>query len=453
MPALKYQILAVFVFSIFGLVLVNKDKIAIGIMVFFIPFAATPFGLSEAFCFKLGLNAFMIWSIWLGSKIKGVISSCSCGISWRVISPKIVWLYYFLFAGLLLAIVVDRSNVDSQYVSKIEGIVNFSLFIVTTILFIKILVNYRSDKKFQTQLLFIFTATSMVQFASYILNISAWASILPAFLTHSSSQVMYYRFMGLLGDYELIADYSLLVIAFSIILFLQNEYKRWALLFIALAVLIGLLSGTRSYLVIVGIFVSFTLIINAVSKQGIKQNAKIIVLCFLMFITVYMLIGKYVPATAIFERFDTSISFIKERQYQLASGRKWTDIPTIIKYSGLLGNGSLFITSIENSSLAPHCLYLAVYAKYGIIGLFALLYLMLASLKAVFPLIRKGSSRQYQSIAIVYFSLLLSLFVQQVKISGIRSMSSILMYSFLFLNIYFFSYNHNKERTSNEYRS
>jgi len=157
MPALKYQILALLILVTFGLVLTNKDKIAIAIMVFSIPFAAAPFGLSEAFHFQLGLNAFLIWSIWLGRKIKSVVDSHSREISWKAISPKTAWLYYFLFAGLLLAILIDRPDVYSKYVNKTESIVNFSLFIVTTILFIKILVNYRSDEKFQTQLLFVFS--------------------------------------------------------------------------------------------------------------------------------------------------------------------------------------------------------------------------------------------------------------------------------------------------------
>ncbi len=108
MIPLKYLVLIFFVLLDFILVLLNKDKIAIGILMATIPFAAHPLA-NAKFPILLGLNAFIIWSIWLAQIVKKNLFNIRF-TNWNVISKKLRFLYFFLIAGLLLPLIKNNQN-------------------------------------------------------------------------------------------------------------------------------------------------------------------------------------------------------------------------------------------------------------------------------------------------------------------------------------------------------
>lgn len=447
-PLLKYRILALFVIVTFVLVLGNKDKIAVSILVFFLPFAATPFGGNEKFRLILGLNGFSIWSIWLATKIKALLRTNRYVENNMKPSVKLSILYYFLFGGIILAFLKKHSGIKFVIFTFEESVINFSLFIITLILFINIILEYRNDEKFQQKLMLIFILTVFAQFGSYMLTKANLGSLLPSFLANIADTRYSYRFYGLLGGYESIVDYSLMVMAYSLIFLIQKKYSILSIISIVLATTIGLLSGTRSFFIVSGLFIFFIWLVNITQKQGLKENIKVVLIIFLAVISIKTIIQNYVPIDLIFERFNKSLYLLKKGQFEQASGRRWSEsIPNIIKQAGILGNGSLVIYSIYNDNMVTHSLYSAIYVKYGVFGLSVLLHLIIKFLKKAYLISKNALNQKIRSISIIYLALLLSLFIQQIKISGLRSISIILMYAFMFLNIYFLEVIH--ERKSN----
>jgi len=439
MIPLKYLILIFFVVLDFILVLSNKDKIAIGILVATIPFAAHPF-INANFPILLGLNAFIIWSIWLAQIVKKNLFNIQSN-SWTVISKKVRYLYYFLIVGLLLPIIKSNySNFNLGRYTPFESIINYSLSILTIILFIKIMVNYRYDFEFQDKLMAIFISTSFLQFGSFVFNYTGYGHLLPKFLvTQQEFSELYYRFSGLLGDYELIVDYSMAVIGFALILIIKRKYIFLSIGSILMATLIGILSGTRSFLVILLIFMFFVYIFFTIKLHLYRKTFKFILqIAFISFIVIYV-IENLVPAYTIFARTSESIEYLREGDIPTAINRNLVKaFPVIIKNSGFLGNGSMLIYQIEGNGTVYHNLYYAVYANFGIIGLFALLYLIFSSTSLLFKIIRKTKNMQLSQESIILLALLISLFVQQMKISATRYISSMLVYAFIFLNVYYY---------------
>ena len=150
MSATKYPILVLLSLLCFLLVIFNKKKLAVSALFFSLPFVAAPFKNSDLFQFKLGLNAFMVWSIWLGQMAHNVINNRK-SINWSVLSPKLNALYYFLVIGALVALYKGGGSfltygAPDGPMNFSESVVNYSLYVLTVILFIKIMVEYEFDR-------------------------------------------------------------------------------------------------------------------------------------------------------------------------------------------------------------------------------------------------------------------------------------------------------------------
>jgi len=452
MITLKYLVLIFFVLLDFILVLLNKDKIAIGILMATIPFAAHPLA-NAKFPILLGLNAFIIWSIWLAQIVKKNLFNIRF-TNWNVISKKLRFLYFFLIAGLLLPLIKSNYvNLNLGRYTPTESIFNFSLSVFTLIAFIKIMVNYRYDFEFQDKLMAIFILTSFLQFGSFLFNYIGYGHLLPKFLvTTTEFSETYYRFSGLLGDYELIVDYSMAVIGFALILIIKKKYIFLSMVSIFTATLIGILSGTRSFLIILAIFILFVYIYFIIKLHLYRKTFKFILqIAFISFIVIYV-IENLLPAYTIFTRTSESIEYLRERNIPAAINRNLVKaFPVIFENSGFLGNGSILIYQIEGDGTVYHNLYYAVYANFGIIGLFALLYLIFSSTSLLFKIIRKTKNMNLSQESIILLALLISLFVQQMKISATRYISSMLIYAFIFLNVYYYKLKFKKLNEKSNY--
>ncbi len=440
---LKYIILSFFTVAAFFLVLFNKKKVAVGMLFFFLPYLAAPF-YESSFAFRLGLNAFLIWSIWLGQCFQTAITKEY--INWNVISPRINVLYYFLLIGGVLALLHENyyeftfGNPLSP-MTPLESCVNFTLFILTAFFFINIMIEYRYDFQFQDRLLFIFILTSFLQFGSFIFTYLELDSFFPSFLLTNKFDPVSYRFSGLFGgSYELIVDYAMLVIGFSIILLIKGKYIFLTISSMIFGFLMALLSGTRSFFVTLIIFV-FLVIVFFIIKFGMSRELIKLSLCALgTLLLINFIINNFIPVETIFNRLDTSIYYFKAGDFQHATNRTWIgSLPNIVNNSGLLGNGSLIISQINKDHMVSHNLYYAIYANYGIIGLFALFFLIFSALSKLCLIIKKSKNKKLSQETIILLAVLISLCIQQLKFSAIRDISGILMYTFLFLLVHFYS--------------
>jgi len=366
MIPLKYLILILFSSIGFLLTVLNRDKLAVGVMVFFIPFAAHPLADSN-FPILLGLNAFLVWSIWLGMKTRTLLTRIGY-VSWTHISGKLRYFYYFLLAGFLIPLAKnDYSDINLGSLSPLESVVNYSLSIFTLILFIKIMVNYGYDFEFQDKLKLVFASTCFLQFASFVFYYGGYGNLVPRFLLGTDALAgSYLRFGALLGDYELIADYSLVVIGLAIILYVKRRWTAVAATACLVSMAIGILSGTRSFIVVLLIFILLVGLLYVARLRLYHSLFKFTIVGALIVIAGLYAVDNFTPAEAILVRAVQSIEYLKEGDIQAATNRNLlAALPDLVKTSGFLGMGAVTIYQIGNNGMVYHNLYYAIYANFG----------------------------------------------------------------------------------------
>jgi len=432
---LKYLILIISILITTSLVILDKKKTAIIILFICLPFAAAPFKNSDFFEFRLGLSAFIIWAIWSGQLIKTAIYKRI--IRWDIISPKLNFLYYFLVVGFVTSFfyVGDKELTFGSPIvpmTSFESQINYTLFIITTILFLKIMAEYFKDYKFQEKLIIVFISTSFIQFGSFILSYFGFERVVPKFLLGGGFDLETFRFTGLLDDYELIVDYSLIVVAFSIILLIKGKKILLSVCTLLTGGMIGLLSGTRSFFIILGIFI-ITLFNAFLVKFGITMKfLRYLLIGVNIAMTIILVVPQLSFTHIILDRSENAISYLKAGDLEKATNRDWIRaIPIIAEKAGIFGIGSLCISEIKGDYMVSHNLYYGIYAMYGIIGLIGLLYLLFVMLSKLYLIIKESKNTILVQDAIVLFALFVSLLIQQIKVSAIRHFPMILIYTFL----------------------
>ena len=430
------------------LVLANRFRLAVGIAVFTSSFVFRPFQ-SDEFSVALGLNGFLVLSVWLGVVINRKLRRDSY-VEWDVVSPKLAILYLFLGLGIILSFFADSSILAFEYRQNLfQSVLTFSLFIVTAIVFIKTLVLFRNDDEAQVLFLKLFVLSSLIHLLNNIMLINGYESLLPkSFLQGDFTNPFEIRLAGLFFDYELIVDYSLCVIAFSLVL-VERTQTRSYLIFIVVGALLGLASGTRSFLVISLIFFLMYSALNLMyyHRSKILLSLKILSLVTIFVLGAYYVLTSFLHLDVIFERFSTAVDLAQAGDYEGAANRPFSSsLPIILASSGVWGFGSMIITSIESDVLVFHNLYAAIFADYGILGLLALAYLIVHVITELVKVMRETNHAGLRREAIVYLSLFVGLLFQQSKITLTRDMSTILLYVFLLMNVYFLTHRFRQSR-------
>ncbi|MGE5402745.1 MAG: O-antigen ligase family protein [Ignavibacteriales bacterium] len=451
---LKYIIVLLLAFSTAATIILNKEKYGLYILTFCIPFAALPFKENGVL---IGMNGIIIVVYWITLKFKYNIVLKVGLNNWLGISKKLLWLYYLLIMGFILGISHESYEVFNspllESFNPQEEILNFSAFIIIVILYLKIMVNYAGDSELQDKLLYIFTLTPFLHFIAYIFSIVGLANLLPAFMSTVGGNYSYgtiYRFWGLLGDYELIVDYAMVSIASSLILIIKGKHKVISLASIIVSIFCGLLSGTRSFLIIVPLFILVYIIGVLKDTNTVKNILKATASFSILLVILIFIQQNYLPTFTIFERLENTRYLVSSGNWAEASNRPfWDAIPDIINESMLLGNGSLAINLINKNEMVSHNIILSSYARYGIIGIILTLYIFMISFKKLLAIFRRISGKN-RKVVLVWIALLVSLFAQEMKISAIRSLAPILIYAFMFINIYYIIDHHQNSENTQE---
>ena len=427
----------------FILTMKGKEKLTISLMIFFLSFGIV----FQSTMIPIGLNGTLIWSIWFAFLLqkKNIVN-------WLVISQQLIWFYYAIIAGAIL-VPLQQENLDPDFVlSQGTQIINLSLFMLTVIFFIKIMVNYKDDLQFQNWLKIVFCSSIILQYFSYLaphLGAESFSS-----LVESDSSVDMHdgqirseinRFGGVIGDYELLIDYCMIILAISYGYISTNKYKSLSFAIIIITIMTAILTGTRSFFVVLPVFLVTYLIISLFFIPNNKSLNKVgfhyISLIFIVFI--FYILFKDMP---VFERLQVAmISFDSSGNLSDASNRDILGaIPDLISGVGFFGNGSVYLTTIHGNEMVSHNLMLAIYAKYGVIGEFMLLSLFVKPILLLLKTIKRRNTLYVKINSAIFVSLLISLFVQETKISMLRYQTTLLIYAFIFILI-FFHLNNEKE--------
>jgi len=434
-------VVSLIIIALVAILSLFSTKNAIKIMVFFIPIVIIPF---KKIGLLVPLSGYLIIVIWICMKLKSLFGFKI--VSWRVISKKVTWLYYVLILGIILGLL--KNDIKLDYVTEISNnlqILNFSLYIIIVIFFCKILVNFQYDTRFQKDLMVIFSLTIFLNLFSIIFTRFDINLPLPAFISEfiKNGYYVHYsglvRYFGLLSSYELIVDYCLIIIGLCLFLYFRG-HKYLPFLGTISSVLVALFSGTRSFIIIFVVFVICFVLLSSyygIVKKSVEKYILILPIAFVLLLFIYFDFLENLP---IFVRFRETVDLIRSGEYLLATNRDIGGIGVVLRKINFLGNGSLFFTTVGSTNFVSHNLYLAIYAKYGIWGLFLIVYLFYQILHMLKQIIkRKDIKVNYRIQSAIYYSIFVSLIIQQLKISSIRSVTYMLNYTFFFINIYFFS--------------
>ncbi|MEA4851611.1 MAG: hypothetical protein VB126_09195 [Paludibacter sp.] len=419
----------------------GKEKIATKIVIFLLPFGVvfpTPF-------LPVGLNGVLIWFLWIGIKFK-TTRNIVYFRSWLSISKAMLIFYCILFIGVFMGLTQSKIIDPQTHISQINQIINYSLYIITVILFIKILVLYKDDIKFQNSLKLYFMLSIFLHLLPYFIGSFGGESFSKSIQTSSEAIVSdvivnsdINRFSGVLGDYELIIDYILIIIALSFSFLAQRKYILISIPVLITAVFVALSSGTRSFLIVTpvffGIFFIISFIVNDRSlKNGLLRNLFLLLTMLVILYTIFSNINL-----PIFDRLTGAFEIFKETgNLNDATNRHITDIlPQFISTTSILGYGSLYLNTIQNNEMVSHNVLMHTYAKYGVLGLFSILLLFIKPIYLLFKKIKQSKILTIKRDSVIYISLLLSLFLQEMKISFLRQQTSMLIYAFIFILIYF----------------
>lgn len=424
----------------FVLTLNGREKFTISIMIFFLSFGVV----FQSKLIPLGLNGMLIWSIWFAIRLKGFIQSEAIK-DWRRISNKIYLFYYFLVTGIVLALLQTKKLDTFTQIPESNQILNFSLYILTIVYFIKILVNFQTDYVFQRKMQLYFSCSIFLQLIIYILPLFGFSSFTESIQQRSIQEFNdslidqdVKRFTGVLGDYELIVDYVMVIIAISFINILNNFKKIAYFVILLTAIGIGLASGTRSFIVVIVAFFGIYFILSFFYMRG---NVSILKLLFTVLFTlvISLFVLKNYGDLPIFERFETAIDiFNASGDLNEATNRHLSvALPIFLKNTSVLGNGSLYFNQLAGNEMVSHNLLMATYAKFGIVGLGTVIFLFSKSAYLLFSKLKKSDSFLLKKESLIYFSLIVSLFFQQMKISALRYQNTMLIYAFIFMLIYF----------------
>ena len=438
---MKYLILFGAIVFTFQAIRSGREKLAFAFIVAALPFEAAPF---KGDSFLIGLNGFLIWSFWFAYGMKHGFAKIGSSGSIAVVKK---YLLYFLVAGIVLAIFTNNTGIDTAAAYTIPvQVFNFSLIVVTLVMFLDAFSLFGNDPEYMQNLMLVFVSTSIVQLISVVSPVLGYEGLLPAFLI--SNPVIHFdpaiesvtvRYTGLIADYDIIIDYALMVMVFSVILISEGK-KIVPAVSVVSAVVVGLMSGTRSFIVGVAILVIAYLLYYVFLHFNSKRIFGIVLVCVGIIIVGRVVLG-IVGELQILDRFDVTLQLFSEGDVAGATNRQGliTNLGSFLAGGSVLGRGALFFDEMNGDELVSHNLLFAAYAKYGIIGIIAVLALLRKTVVSLYTSFSNSRNKEEKAEAMMYSVLFVLIFMQSMKVSPLRYLSSVLLHAFAYMMIYFFS--------------
>ena len=247
------------------------------------------------------------------------------------------------------------------------------------------------------------------------------------------------RYGGLVGDYELIVDYCFMVIAFSVVLYGGN-HRIVPVLAVVAAFAVGLMSGTRSFVVgsMAGIFLYF--LVDLVVRWSFRKFIKMFFFTMLLSFSAVWMYINYGENMLVFQRLVTALNVLNEGGgVEATINRSLSKAAVlVVNDASVLGLGAFKYSEFEGNEIVSHNILLALYMKYGVLGVMSYITLMVVFLYRLFRIARRTRNNRTYFISIVLITLHFILFFQEFKISAIRSLTGVLMYLVVYMYMYAF---------------
>ena len=239
-------------------------------------------------------------------------------------------------------------------------------------------------------------------------------------------------FSGFHGHVENFAEYLNLVIILAFLSYCgTSRTLKQRLIFLsvcAISSLFGIISGNKSFLILSSLFIliyNFLILIKNKKLHAIQLLFLVVIFsaCFVLFYNLDRFDNFYLVSRfqTIPDRFaETSNGGWVEKMFTII-GRAdiLTDFWNVVVTGGLFGVAPMVFWKINNSVMPYHNLYYQLILSYGIVGFFAFAFLVLSVLVKLYKIIIAASPLESQK-AIILFSLLVCILLNQMKVSSFR---------------------------------
>jgi len=288
-----------------------------------------------------------------------------------------------------------------------------------------------------------FLAASVLQAVTVVVQFVGLQDLVPSFLIASVNTVdesglqldVVERFGGLIGDYELVVDLSLITIAVALLALLNGSRKLLPISALASAVALGIFSGTRSFLVALALIWLFITVAAFIGLKKQSSRFRVLGLCAAVLAVVAGAYSMLLSDLGVVQRMQVAIQLMQEGGgYERTLNRNYSDaIDKLSESVGPVGAGAYLHTTVGGNEIISHNVFLAAYARYGIVGPLALLALATSlAFKTARAFFRaRTDSDRLKMIVIISFGF--ALLLQQLKVSALRSMPGVLVYTFWFM--------------------
>lgn len=232
-----------------------------------------------------------------------------------------------------------------------------------------------------------------------------------------------FRYPGLFGDYELLAEYLDVMILFciGIALFSFSSKERFiAILAAILMVIAGFYTGTRAFVASLAVGVAVLIILSIIRFGFGKNLLKLLGIGILLVFIFYWMSTLDVFQGYITRFFATDLS----AGYFDTRETVWTTSLAMMNHLPFTGYGAqlsnLFDVIGNGDFLSPHSLYFSMILLAGIPGLIAVSILVLTPFLWLGRIIYNKKSKQIYAWAIVFLSIWTFWVVNEIKIEFIR---------------------------------
>jgi hypothetical protein len=425
-----------FIFT-FMMVLGNKVQLAIRLCIFLLPFET----ISKV---GLGYNLMSIMGL-----LTGLLLHYPYFLKIKAYPVFIRIFFLLLIISFLIFTFKQPSIVDVEWENGPVGSTSFKFIIhyIVAILFFSVIVN--SIKNIRDVLSYI---TTLILSTTYIfLN---WISFIfrdllfPFFLKYQSTKgdsiYEQFRFAGLWGDYELTAEFLFFIFVLSLLIIIhkssQIKQKRIAWFSLVVSFIMMISTGTRSSIILFIIFFG-SFLIYTILKRHTPLGTKIVLSSISIgFLITSLYVGtrysELLGNKVLFFRFENTIelaSSMPNQQrmsaFEQAINRNYSDTYLdILDVGGSFGTGPYFVQTVRGDDMVYHCLYYQLVINFGIVGLIIFIVFFVKLLRDLY----KNSRKTNNLIYLFFFLLLLTLMIDQIKISFVRENTEILIYWFFF---------------------
>lgn len=432
---MKYLTFFVIVASVFYLLFSNKKKYVVLLLILISSVSATMFRSEEVYLSLAAILIIIFSPFFLDDFKEGV------GIFLLVTIMLTIW-------GLVVGIFNINEQYSLSHELSLEELINFSCLPLVSLLFFAITKNHINENGLND--IFLAMSFSVLLQLLSVLASTYGVNNIPDFLSSSvdqvpdiiDGQIIYFeRYGGLVGDYELVVDYCMIVIAFSMLYGMRTRRFGYSILFSGLAIMLGALTGTRSLLFTIG----FTFIVAAflgMTFNKNKQQALKLIYSGGVAVAVLLTFKVFLGASefAIIDRFSILVTAYADGVgVESLLNRNYSYAIDLIKHNvPIYGLGGFRFSDLLGSEIVSHNLIMSVVVRYGYFVACVALVAFGIFIRRLYVAVKYAQDDLVRWQLIIILSTTLSLFLQQMKVSAIRGSVGVILYTLWFTVSYFY---------------